>query len=70
MTSATQRVTGDTHSPVALCVVRSEPVGHARLYSVTISLDVLGTSRRQRHRSTSAEEVLRIVGDFLRESTV
>lgn len=70
MTSATERVTGDTHSPIALCVVRSEAFGDARLYSVIVSLDVMGTSRRRRHQSTNVDEVLRIVADFLREPTV
>ncbi len=70
MTSAADGVTGDTPSPIALCVVRSEAFGHARLYSVIVSLDVMGTSSRRRHRSTNVDEVLRIVADFLRESTV
>ncbi len=55
--------------PTGICVVRSEPIDHTRLYSVTTSLDVLQTSARRSHRSSDIDEVLRIVARFLHESS-
>lgn len=55
--------------PTGICLVRSEPIDHTRLYSVTTSLDVLQTSARRSQRSTDIDEVLRIVARFLHESS-
>lgn len=74
MTGDDERVSGDTTSdpgptPIGLCVVRSEPMNRSRLYSITVTLDVVDPSRTRHHRTSSAEEVLRIVGAFLKESS-
>ena len=55
--------------PTGICVVRSEPIDHSRLYSVTTSLDVLQASARRSHQSSDIDEVLRIVARFLHESS-
>lgn len=55
--------------PTGICVVRSEPIDHTRLYSVTTSLDVLQASGRRSYRSSDIDEVLRIVARFLHESS-
>ena len=55
--------------PTGLCVVRSEPIDHQRLYSITTSLDVLQVSAQRQQRSSDIDEVLRIVARFLHESS-
>ena len=50
-------------------VVRSEPIDHARVYSVTVSLDVLQVTAQRNLRSSDVNEVLRIVARFLNDSS-
>jgi hypothetical protein len=57
-----------TVRPTGICVVRSEPIDHRRLYSITTSLDVLQASAQRSQRSSDIDEVLRIVARFLHES--
>lgn len=52
---------------VGICVVRSEPIDHTRLYSVSVNLDVFDVSGQRTHRSSDISDVLRIVETFLRE---
>lgn len=68
-TDSTPRPESTTDRPTAFCSVRSEPIDHSRVYSVTTSLDVLQTSGLRRQQSTDIDEVLRIVARFLRESS-
>lgn len=60
--------TAQTVRPTGICVVRSEPTDHRRLYSITTSLDVLQASAQRSQRSSDIDEVLRIVARFLHES--
>ncbi|NPC44597.1 hypothetical protein [Nocardioides sp. zg-1230] len=55
--------------PTGVLVVRSEPIDHARVYSVTVSLDILQVTAQRNLRSSDVNEVLRIVARFLNDSS-
>ena len=55
--------------PTGICVVRSEPIDHHMLYTITTTFDILQASGQRRQRSSDIDEVLRIVARFLHESS-
>lgn len=51
-----------------ICVIRTESQDHSPLFSVTTTPDVRNVSGQRRQHAGTAEEVLRMVGAFLRDS--
>lgn len=55
--------------PTGICVLRSEPFDHGRLYSMTTNSDITQLSTQRQYHSADIDEVVQTVERFLRDTS-